>query len=554
MPARSARSLLLSGGVRSRRDFLRVGLGASALVFGAPLFAACGLSDEQREAEKRRDLLGPVPELRSPSPPRQARRGTLRLGATPGTLSTVLLPLISAQLCSVDPRTGDVYGDLAERLELAGDLDLVFTLRPNTRFHPNAEGLATALTAEDVRRDFAARAAAREFLFADVVARVEAPDNRTVVLRLRAPFGTLFESLADPVQAAIRGVARYAALDVPLSAGPFIPGATEGEALLLGANQLFHRPSVPLVEAISLNIRPDEATLEGLARNGELDVQRFTGVTAGPQGLPMRRATRPSRGLRAIALSSAAVRGARVEQAPVFQDDRVRRAVSVAIDRDALLRSGNAVLSGPVGPAFGPDALEPNELRSHVLFRRNPQVARTLLLAAGASDLAFTMTAPDTPETRVLLPELQAQLADAGLRMRPLLVATREWDAAVRSGDFEAALFESPDVITPDTGLRLHTSGGPTGTFSPWGYSNPVYDAAVRHALSALAPAQRAERSRVAQRTLLDSVPALLPLSAPIEEAWVATGLQGFEWDAHGFNDGWLSTTWRFADQRRQRS
>ena len=41
----------------------------------------------------------------------------------------------------------------------------------------------------------------------------QAPANRTVVLRLRAPFGTLFESLSDPLQAAIRGVGRYTAID-----------------------------------------------------------------------------------------------------------------------------------------------------------------------------------------------------------------------------------------------------------------------------------------------------------------------------------------------------
>lgn len=536
----------LSGG-RSRRDFLRLAL-------AAPLLVACGTSEVDREAAKRRELLGPLPTLRSPSQPRQTRRGTLRLGATTATLSAVLGPLISAQLCSVDPRTGDVYGDLAERVELAGDLDVVFTLKENARFHPGADGLASALTSEDVRRDFAARAAVREFLFTEVVGAVEAPSVRTVVLRLKAPFGTLFESLADPAQAAIRGGSRYAALDVPLGAGPFIPGGVASETILLGANQLYHRAPLPFLEGVTIEVRPDQATLEALARSGTVDVQRFTGTTAGPQGLPMRRATRPSRGLIAMALSSASVRGARSSQPALFQDDRVRRAVALSMDRDALVRGGSELASGPVGPAFGPDALDANELRGHALFRRNVQAARGLLEAAGKADLAFTMTAPDTAEARAILPDLQRQLAEAGLRMRPALVSNREWDAALRSGDFEAALFESPDLETPDAGLRLHSSGGPTGTFSPWGYSNPVYDAAVRHALSALAPAQRAERSRAAQRVLLDSVPALLPLTAPIEDAWVATGLQGFEWDAHGFNDGWLAATWRFAEPARQRS
>ncbi|MSP22218.1 MAG: ABC transporter substrate-binding protein [Dehalococcoidia bacterium] len=532
---------------RSRRDFLRLAL-------AAPLLVACGTSDVDRKAAKRRELLGPLPTLRNPSQPSQARRGTLRLGATPATLPAVLGPLISAQLCAVDPRTGDVYGDLAERVELAGELDVVFTLREDARFHPGADGLAAALTSEDVRRDFAARAAVHEFLFTEVIDAVEAPSLRTVVLRLKAPFGTLFESLANPAQAAVRGGGRYAVLDMPLGAGPFIPGGIDGETLLLGANQLYHRAPLPFLEGVTIDVRPDQATLEGLARDGGVDVQRFTGTTAGPQGLAMRRATRPSRGLVAVALSSAAVRGARTSSQPaIFQDDRVRRAISLSIDRDALLRRGDVVATGPVGPAFGPDALETNELRSHALFRRNPQAARGLLDAAGQAELAFTMIAPDTAEARELLPDLQRQLAEAEFRMRPSLVSTREWEASLRSGDFEAALFESPDLQMPDAGLRLHTSGGPSGTFSPWGYSNPVYDSAVRTALSALGPTHRAERSRAAQRILLDSVPALLPLTTRIEDAWVSTGLQGFEWDAHGFNDGWLAATWRFAKPAKRR-
>ena len=44
-----------------------------------------------------------------------------------------------------------------------------------------------------------------------------------------------------------------------------------------------------------------------------------------------------------------------------------------------------------------------------------------------------------------------------------------------------------------------YTAAGVEGTFSPWGYSNPVYDAAVRTALSALAPGERATRSKCCQ-------------------------------------------------------
>lgn len=543
------------GSARSRREFLRLGVrgvGLGACAFAWPLLGACsalGGSEAQRRAQ-----LGPLPSLHDPAAPKQQRLGLLRVGATPETLGAVLLPLMSAQLCAVDPRSGEVYGDLAQSVASAGELRLAFKIRPDARFHPGADGLAAAITADEVQRDFEARAAAHEFLFTDVIERVEAPDALTVVLQLRAPFATLFEALADPAQAAIRGVGRYAAINLPLGAGPFIPAQVAPEAVLLGANQLYHRPGLPLLEAINVQIRPDHATLDALALGGGLDVHRLPLTSEPPAQLGMRRATRASKGMFGVALSVATIQRADRPGAPgAFAEERVRRAVALSLDREALMAERKAIESGPVGPAFAADALKPDELRAHSIYRRQPQAAVGLLAAAGKPELAFSMLAPDTVEARALLTSIQKQVADAGMRMRPTLVPLAEWETALRGGDFEAVLFDSPNLRTPDVGLRLHMSAGVEGTFSPWGYSNPVFDAAVRHALSALAPTERAQRSRAAQRVLLDSVPALLPLGARQEEAWVNTSLQGFEWDADSFNDSWFAATWRMLEPSRRR-
>ncbi len=536
---------------RSRREFLRLGVrgaGLAVCAFAWPLLEGCGGAENVE-----RDLLGALPAFLDPAAPRQPRAGILKVGATPATLGGVLQPLVSAQLCAVDPRSGEVYGDLATRVEAAGDLRLAFTLRPELRFHPGADGLAAALTAEDVQRDFGARAAAHEFIFSDVVASVEAPDLQTVVLQLRAPYATLFEALADPAQAAIRGVGRYQAINLPLGAGPFIPAETDAETVVLAANQLYHRPGLPLLEAIQVQIRTDQQTLDGLALSRGLDVHRLPAGGELPPDLGLRRASRPSRGMFGVAMSVATVqRGDRPGAVGPFADERTRRAVALSLDREALLTERRALESGPVGPAFAADALKPDELRAHSIYRRQPQAAVGLLAASGHPDLAFSMLAPDTVDARALLTSIQKQVADAGMRMRPTLVPAAEWEAALRGGEFESILFDSPNLRTPDAGLRLHTSAGVEGTFSPWGYSNPVYDAAVRTALSALAPGERATRSRAAQRVLLDSVPALLPIGTRIEEAWVNTSLQGFEWDADSFNDGWFAGTWRMLEQRRR--
>ena len=532
-----------------RRAFLRLASGAGVCAFAWPVLSACGAS----EAGTQRQQVGSLPTIRDKAPPKQPRRGQLRLGATPQTVGDLLLPLISAQLCVVDPRSGEVHGDLAERVEFAGDLRVAFALRADARFHAGTDGLAQALTSDSVQHDFAMRAAAREFLFTEVVQKVEAPDPRTVVLQLKAPFATLFEALGDPLQASIRGAGKYEKLNLPLGAGPFIPALVEQGTVLLGANQLYHRPGLPLVEAISVQIRPDHAALEALAAGGGLDVHRSTVGQEPPRSLGMKRAIRPGRGMFGIAMSVATIqRGDRKGAPGVFQDERARRAVALSLDRVNILSEWHALESGPVGPAFGSDALKPDELQRHAIYQRQPQAAVGLLAAASQAELAFSMLAPDTVDARALVTAVQKQVAEAGMRLRPVLTPQSEWETALRAGDFEAVLFDSGDLRTPDAALRLHTSSGLEGTFSPWGYSNPVYDAQVRHALSAIAPSERGARAQAAQRVLLDSVPALLPIGSRIEEAWVSSSLLGYEWEANSLNESSLAATWRLVEPGRK--
>jgi ABC-type transport system substrate-binding protein len=127
-------------------------------------------------------------------------------------------------------------------------------------------------------------------------------------------------------------------------------------------------------------------------------------------------------------------------------------------------------------------------------------------------------------------------------------VAPAEWERNFLAGDFESTVFEVGGLDTPDVGLRLHTKGGIDGRFSLWGYSNPLYDSAVREALSALNPAERAVRSRDAQRMLLDDVPGMFPVAAPVEQAYLSPRLLGYEFDAYDFNAAWLASGWQMRD------
>ena len=261
--------------------------------------------------------------------------------------------------------------------------------------------------------------------------------------------------------------------------------------------------------------------------------------------------TRSTRHIRGLGLSLVGTKGgANVRFQPAFQDDRVRRALFLALDRAALaeLDDGGAGQPvgpvGPVGPAFAADALPADELAGHALFQHDPGEAIKLLEAAGERPLSFTLEAPNREPLGALARLLTRQLRLAGFRPELAVVSREDWQRDLTAGDFESILFELEPARTPDVGLRLHTSGGLDGAFSPWGYSNPVYDEAVRAALGALDPAERATRSRDAQRALLDDVPALLPLPEPLERIALALSIGGYAYESYDFNEAWLGARW----------
>ncbi len=491
-----------------------------------------------------------------PQAPSQPRAGTLRIADGLASQSPVGPPgLVYSCLVAYDPRHSRVHGDLARHVEIDESLAVSIKLRDNIRFHPDAQNLAAALTAQDVQFDFQERTASREYLFSEVIERVEVPDIETVVLRLRAPFSLLWNYLADPMSASIRSQVRYGVVDARLGSGPFVPASHDAAGVGLAANPVFYRSDQPLLEGLFVANPAGGGDLDAAFVAGEFDV-RLHPRDAGPGAAGVRAGAtvskRPSRRMRGLGLSlfpqKKGAGGGNVRFVAAFQDARVRRAIALALDQSAIAAVDGGVLSGPVGPAHGGDALPEADLLQHPLYQRNVEEARQLLAAAGQSELGFAIEGPNTTTMRAIAGLIDTQLREAGMTPRVNLLPPNDWEPLLLAGDFEAALFELEDLRTPDIGLRLHLTGGLTGDFSLWGYSDPVFDAAARAVFTETDPEQRAEQSRKAQTVLLEQVPAMFSLPTPPEYASLAEHVRGYEFDAFEFNERRLSSQWRVAD------
>ncbi|GMU40981.1 MAG: hypothetical protein AMXMBFR23_18470 [Chloroflexota bacterium] len=531
-----------------RRRFLALGAG----VVGGVLLGACG-ADEEAPAATATAVSTGIVRLRTrdvpPGTPRQTSAlslGTLRGPSVEMTDREQFL--VYSRLVAVDPRTASVFGDLANSVEVLEPLVVRIALRPGSFFHPALSGgEAKPVTAEAVAIDFERRRSEGVFLFRDVIQQVEARGEHQLVLRLAAPFGLLFEYLSRP-DASIRGAARYSAFDAPVGSGPFVPALVEGRDRLYAANPLLTGGLAPRLGQVLVRGAASEGELDAMFGSGEVHVRMHPDAASREhaRGLPDRvEVSRPAQVLRGLAFSLLAHGDdASRQRAEFFQDQRVRRAAAFALDHDAIRAIDDAYLSGPVGPAHAGDALSEEELSEHPLYQHDPAEARALLSAAGALDLPLRLSHPDGSAMLPVAAAVAEQLQRAGFAPRLQPMGDAEFEAALGRGDFETAVFDLEGIETPDLGLRLHTTGGLDGQRSPWGYSNPVYDAAVTAALSELDPLHRARRSREAQRLLLDDVPAMIPLAAPRQYASLQSGVEGFEYDAYAFNEAYLASAW----------
>ncbi|MCA9847274.1 MAG: ABC transporter substrate-binding protein [Dehalococcoidia bacterium] len=540
----------------SRRRFL--GFGAS-VVTGLGVAALTGCTADEgpgdstpsasaTETDDRIRVRIASSAVKPPSNPAELSVGVLDSEVGIDGLDPIARAATYSRLVGFDPRTASIYGDLASAVELPEPLVVHLRLRDGAFFHPDASGTASPVTAEVVKRDFEARRDEGTFLFTNVVDTVEATSAVDVVLRLKAPFSLLFEYLSR-TDASIRSAQDYGGIRAPIGSGPFLPAGTNGDALVLRPNPLVPEAEKPRVSQLRVRRVAQPADLDALFIQREIDVREHPDDRS--REVAGRREdrvelSRPRQRMRGLALSLLAPRDqASATVVEAFRDSRVRRAISIALDRQALLAVDGGLLSGPVGPSFAGDALPPVELEAHPLYQRSLGEAAKLIDAAGHTGIELRLSHSDSPLMLSLAQQVADQLLEAGIGVRLAGRPQQEFETSFLAGDFEAAFFELDRLGSPDIGLRLHTSGGLEGDRSPWGYSNPVYDAKVREALSQIDPGERTRHSREAQRMLLDDVPAMLPLTAPLEYASIREGVTGYEFDAYEFNAGTLARFWQ---------
>jgi peptide/nickel transport system substrate-binding protein len=384
----------------------RKALGAGALAAGAISAMACsrsgsgapaGSSQLQQESPKPGGTLNvfwtanPVLDpQKGSSPPMQAPAGVMsRLYR----FKTGIDPKISVD--------HDIEPDLTASAESPDAVTWTIKLRPDARFHNVAPVNGHAVEAEDIEGTFtrmldpATSAPNRGAVTMIDPNQIQTPDKTTVVFKLAYPFAPFQNMLASPPYSMIypREVltGAYDPARKVIGSGPYmLDSATPDVALVYKKNPDYFEKGFPYIDQIRLAIIEDTSQQLAQFNGGNLDE---LWMMTNDDLASMKQRNPKALVVKAENATPFPIYVRLDDPASPFHDVRVRRAISMSIDRDAI---GKAVYGGDYQlPVFVPSymgkwAAKVGDLDANTqqYYKFNPAEAKKLLDAAGATGMS----------------------------------------------------------------------------------------------------------------------------------------------------------------------
>jgi len=313
---------------------------------------------------------------------------------------------------------GEVLPQLAESWTVSDDgLTYVFKLVQGTKYHDG-----TDFNADDVKFSFD-RAMAEgstnptKSIFAPI-ASVTVIDPNTVEIKLKKKDAFFLFNMAQGDASIVASETAEGNATTPVGTGPFKYAAwTRGDRLTLEKNADYRSAGTVALDKIEFRFIPDAAAASAALLAEELDI--YAGFPA-PEMLPQFQAD--PRFDVTIGSTEAEVILAMNNSKPPFNDLRVRKGISHAIDREELIDGamyGQAVPIGSFYPPHGPAYVDLTGMYPHDAAK-----AKELFKEAGVEGSTMTLRVPPFSYATRSAEIIQAQLAEAGITVK---VENVEW-------------------------------------------------------------------------------------------------------------------------------
>lgn len=384
-------------------------------------------------------------------------------GATSFAFLHPIAPHYSTLLKFDAPNYPQVIGDLAQSWSVSADrLTYVFKLRPNVLFHDGSR-----LTSADVKASYErivhpppGVVSARQVDYA-AIGTIDTPDPGTVVFHLKWPQAEMLASFASPWNCIYSAAKLKEDPQFPkthiLGTGPFVfDGRVKGEYWQGRRWDKYFLPNRPLLDGYRVLFMKNTAVIPAY-ETGRI-MAEFRGIT------PTQRDELVAKlGDRVVISESPWLSNLSVvfnTQRPPFNDARVRRALSLAIDRwGAAQRLQSSTFFKYVGGLMRPGsemATSEAELIkipgfSHDIVASQNE-ARRLLAEAGIKNLTINLLVRDIPMPHYAGADLLASSwKELGITTVQLRKNIWDWQKLAEAGDFDVALDFSGDYYDDPT-------------------------------------------------------------------------------------------------------
>lgn len=380
---------------------------------------------------------------------------------------------------------GSVVAGLAKSWDISDDgLTYTFMLNEGVMFHDD-----TDMNADDVKFSLdRARADdstnAQKGLFADI-ADVTVVDPLTVQVTLAQPNGSFLFNMAwgDAVIVAPESIETIASN--PIGTGAFaFSDWVQGDRLELVRNDTYWGDAPALESATFRFISDPTAAFAAVMAE---DVDAFVGFPA-PENLPQFEADPRFQVL--VGNTEGETILSMNNQMPPFDNVLVRQAVSLAIDRQAIIDGAMFGYGTPIGTHFAPH--NPDYVDLIANSAHNPDRARELLAEAGFADgFTTTLKLPPPSYARRGGEIIAAQLREVGITAEITNLEWAQWlEEVFKAKDFGMSIVSHTEPM--DLGIYAN----PNYYFQ---YDNIVFQAVMDKLNATTDPAMRSELMAAAQ-------------------------------------------------------
>ena len=413
----------------------------------------------------------------------------------PSLARTYVGRIVFASIC-------DKLFDIDEKLNVVPQLGLshetsadgktvTIKLRPGVKFHDGEAFDATAAK-YSLDRHLNMKGSFRKAEIASVDS-VDVVDPLTIKLNLKAPFSPLLAQLTDRAGMMVSPKAAEAAGDKfglkPVCAGPykFVERVQQDRIVVEKFADYWNKDQVFIDKITYLPIVDGTVRLANL-RSGGLDlIERVlaTDIKTVRDNPKLKLSKAVSLGYVGLTLNIS--NGAKAD-GPLGKDVRVRQALDLAIDREAL---NQVVFNGEFVP--GNQWVSPQNPYYQTAFpvpKRDVAKAKALLKEAGVTTpLSLDFMVPNGSETRAVAEVVQSMAAEAGIDLKIRVTEFATSLKQAEDGEYQIFLIGWSGRSDPDgNSYSFHTCKSPQNNSN---YCDPAVDAAHNEARLKSDPAER---------------------------------------------------------------